>query len=327
MKNVFYLGMSEDDAVPFYRTNGVLPFIKSNDISIKNIFNYSRTYGWENLIGADVFIIQRPYHEHHANLIRIAKDIGIKVICDYDDDLLNIPVHNPSYNINMENRYSIFDCIKLADEVWASTPSIKEQYSRLNDNIHVIPNAHNDFVFPLDKKKNYNHNTKIASYRGGVSHDYDVYSNYEEIISTINNTSDWEFRFHGSRFKAIEIKTKDNHTYTEPMTLMQFFKTYYDLNANIAFFPLLNNVFNHGKSNISFLEATYAGAAFMGNRDLPEFNHDFVIDISCDFRDMFFAHEGEYRLLEKMNNDAWDWILENRLLSDINKLRIERILS
>jgi len=97
--------------------------------------------------GADVFIIQRPYHEHHANLIRLAKDMGIKVICDYDDDLLNIPTHNPSYNINMLNRYSVIDCMTLADEIWTSTSSIKKQYSRLNDNIHVIPNAHNDLFF------------------------------------------------------------------------------------------------------------------------------------------------------------------------------------
>jgi hypothetical protein len=75
------------------------------------------------------------------------------------------------------------------------------------------------------------------------------------------------------------------------------------------------------------LEATYAGSAFMGNRNLPEFNHDFVIDISLYLKDMFFAHEGEYKLLEKMNNDAWEWILENRLLSITNKLRIDRILA
>jgi hypothetical protein len=28
-----------------------------------------------------------------------------------------------------------------------------------------------------------------------------------------------------------------------------------------------------------------------------------------------------------LNNDAWDWIIEKRLLSKVNELRIERILS
>jgi len=327
MKNVFYLGMSEDDAVPFYRTNGVLPFIKSNDISIKNIFNHYRTYGWENLIGADIFIIQRPYHEHHSNLIRLAKDMGIKVICDYDDDLLNIPTHNPSYNINMLNRYSVIDCMTLADEIWTSTSSIKKQYSRLNDNIHVIPNAHNDFIFPLDRKKSFNHKTKIAVYRGGASHDYDMYSCMDDIISTINKNLDWQFRFQGSRFNAIEINTKDNHTYTDPLTLMQFFKSYYELNANIAFYPLAINAFNNGKSNISFLEATYAGSAFIGNKSLEEFNLPSIIDINKSFEKSFDLVKYDFANLEKLNEKSWDWILKNRLLSDINKLRRERILA
>lgn len=319
--------MAEDDAVSFYRMNGVLPFIKSKDVSLKNIFNHTRTYGWENLIGADVFIIQRPYHEHHANLIKIAKDMGIKVICDYDDDLLNIPVHNPSYNINMLNIESIFECIMLADEVWASTPSIKETISAYRENIHIIPNSHNDFIFPVYRKNDFNYKTKIAAYRGGGSHEYDVYEYYEGIISTINTTNDWEFRFHGSRFKAIEAKTKDNHTYTDPMTLMQFFKTYHELNANIAFFPLITNVFNNGKSNISFLEATYAGSAFIGNKKLNEFNLPFIIDIGNNFEESFNSVKEDFDILKKMNNDAWHWIIENRLLSKINELRIERLLS
>ena len=319
--------MSEDDAVSFYRMNGVLPFIKSKDIAIKNIFNPTKTYGWENLVGADIFIIQRPYHQHHANLIQIANDMGIKVICDYDDDLINIPVHNPSYNINMLNIQSITDCMILADEIWTSTPSIKETISRYNGNVKVIPNAHNDFIFPHFHKAYFDYKTKKAVYRGGASHDFDVYRHQQSIVNTINSLSDWEFRFHGSRFKAIEIQTKDNHTYTEPMTLMQFFKTYHELNANIAFFPLLTNAFNNGKSNISFLEATYSGSAFMGNKKLAEFDLPTIIDIGDDFEYTFNQVKDDFEYLDKLNKNSWYWILENRFLSNINELRIERLLS
>lgn len=327
MKTVYYLSMVEDDAASFYRTNGVLPFLKSKDILVKNIANPQKTYGWESLIGADVFIFQRPYHEHHVNLIMMAKDMGIKVICEYDDDLLNVPFHNNAAVTLSEQRANIKKALSLADEVWVTTDSIKKEYKFFNRNIHVIPNAHNDYLYPIENKKPFNKDTKIASYRGGASHEADMYQNINDIVVMINYHQDWTFRFQGSRFKHIEERTGNNHEFTDPVTLIQFYKQYHELNANIAFYPLLDNVFNAGKSNISLLEATYAGSAFMGNKILPEFNHDFVIDISCDFRDMFFAHEGEYRLLEKMNNDAWDWILENRLLSKINELRIERILA
>ena len=43
MKTIYYLSMVEDDAASFYRTNGVLPFLKSKDILVKisaNIVGY-----------------------------------------------------------------------------------------------------------------------------------------------------------------------------------------------------------------------------------------------------------------------------------------------
>jgi hypothetical protein len=327
MKNVYYLSMNEDDAPSFYRTSGVLSFLKSKDIFVKNIFNAEKTYGWEHLVGADVFIFQRPYHEYHTNLISMAKDMGIKVICEYDDDLLHIPVHNSSFELLDINRNNIINSLALADEVWTSTQFIKTSYLPYNGNIHVIPNCHNDYIYPIRDKRSFNKSTKVAAYRGGSSHQEDVYDWKDEIIETINNNLDWEFRFQGSRFRFLERETGLNHTYTNPISLMQFFKSYYDLNPNIAFFPLQDNIFNNGKSNISFLEATYAGAAFMGNRKLAEFNLPFVIPINNGFKDEFLHVKDDYYRLKILNNDAWDWICENRLLSKVNELRIERILS
>lgn len=327
MKNVYYLSMAEDDAASFYRINGVLPFLKSKDISVKNIFNPQKTYGWENLIGADLFIFQRPYHSYHTNLILMAKDMGIKVICEYDDDLLYVPAHNISYQLLNINRTNITNSLSLADEVWVSTESIKKSYEPYNSNIHVIPNSHNDYIYPIKDKRKFNNNTKIAAYRGGATHFEDVYEWKDEIIKTINNHLDWEFRFQGSRFNFIERETGINHTYTDPMHLIQFFKTYHELNSNIAFYPLQDNVFNNGKSNISFLEATYAGAAFMGNRKLAEFNLPFIIPIQNGFKDEFLNIKDDTYRMKFLNNDAWEWICENRLLSKVNDKRIERILS
>jgi len=327
MKNVFYLSMVEDDAASFYRTNGVFPFLNHEEISVKNIFNPQKVYGWESLIGADIFVFQRPYHEHHVNLIMMAKDMGIKVICEYDDDLLNVPFHNNAAVTLTEQRANIKKALSLADEVWVTTESIKKEYRFYNRNIYVIPNAHNDYLYPIENKKPFDKTKKIAAYRGGASHEADMYQNINDVVSTINNNTDWEFRFQGSRFKFLEDRTSDNHTYTDPFTIMQFYKSYHDLNPNIAFFPLITNTFNDGKSNISFLEATYAGAAFMGNRNLSEFNLPFVIPIQNGFKDEFEKVKNDFYRLEILNNDSWSWILENRLLSNINKLRVERILS
>ena len=327
MKNVFYLSLVEDDAASFYRTNGVFPFFSHEDILMKNIFNPQKTYGWESLIGANIFIFQRPYHEHHVNLIMMAKDMGIKVICEYDDDLINVPFHNNAAVTLTEQKANIKKALSLADEVWVTTDSIKKQYRFFNRNIYVIPNAHNDYLYPIENKKPFNKDTKIASYRGGASHDADMYQNINDIVDMINENQDWTFRFQGSRFKHIEERTGNNHEFTDPVTLMQFYKQYHELNANIAFFPLLDNVFNVGKSNISLLEATYAGSVFLGNRILPEFDYDFVLNISDGVKEQFNLFKNSYEELEMMNNMAWEWILKERLLSKINQIRIDRILA
>ena len=65
----------------------------------------------------------------------------------------------------------------------------------------------------------------------------------------------------------------------------------------------------------------------MGNRNLPEFNLPFIIPIQNGFKDEFMNVKDDFYRLETLNNDAWEWILENRLLSITNKLRIDRILA
>jgi hypothetical protein len=325
MKRVGYLSMLESDASAFYRTNGVLKYLNSSNISVTNLYSPQNQYSWDMLVGLDVFIFQRPTHEPHIALIKLAKDMNIRVILDYDDDLLNVPFHNNASITLAEQKTNIKMAIHLADEVWVTTPAIKYVYKPYNKNIHIIPNSHNEYVFPIANKKVFNKETKIMSYRGGASHEADMYQNINDIVEMINDNQDWTFRFQGSRFKHIEERTGKNHEFTDPVTLMQFYKEYHELNANIAFFPLITNVFNIGKSNISLLEATYAGSAFMGNRELPEFNHDFTADVSSCNR-AFDSIKDDMEYLESMNKRAWHWILENRLLSKINQLRINRLL-
>lgn len=334
MKKICYLSMLEDNASAFYRTSGVLNYLRSPDLSVTNIYNSFNTYGWEQLIGFDTFIYQRPSHEPHLALIELAKDMGLRVIVDYDDDLLNVPFHNNASITLNEQRSNIKKAIHLADEVWVTTPAIKHIYKPYNRNIHIIPNAHNDYVFKLENKMPFNRGSarkgfaspaKVVAYRGGASHEADVYQNINDIVDMINDNEDWIFRFQGSRFKHIEDRSKENMQYTDPTGLMQFFKDYRELNPNIAFFPLLTNVFNCGKSNISLMEATYAGAAFMGNRELPEFNHDFTADISKGCRIAFDVLKEDMTYLESMNRRAWQWICDDRLLSKINQQRIDRI--
>lgn len=324
MKKVLYYSLQKDDPTAFYRTSGVLPFINHKDFELVDISG-TTDFDWQTFIGADIFILQRPFNAHHVHLIKLAKDLGLKVITDYDDNLFALDQYNPCYELYDGNRNSLKTCVTLSDGVWVSTSSIKETLCKLNKNISVIPNAHNDYVFKVEDKKPFNTKTKIAAWRGGSSHEADVYEVADDLIKLINNNLDWTFNFFGERFTYMELRCGNNYNSITPMSTIQFYKYFYNMNPNIVFFPLRNTLFNQGKSNIAWLESTYAGSVFVGNRDLPEFNKNYTGDfkhwVKEKWNDLLMDD------LKQMNEDNWQHVQENLLLSKINELRINSILS
>lgn len=318
-KRVFYYSLQQNDSTAFWRSTGVLPFINSNEFELIDVSG-EVNWNWGKLIGCSVFIMQRPFAPEHVQLLTLIKDMGIKIILDYDDDLLNVPDTNPTYFQYLQSKNSILSCLKIADEVWVSTNGVKLSYN--HKNTHVIPNSHNDYIYSVSEKKQYNTNTKKCIYRGGGSHMADVYSISDKLCKTIQDNTDWTFTFIGDRYTYLEQRCGDNYHIVGGMTVMQYFKWYYNENNNLAIFPLVNNTFNEGKSNISWIEATYAGSAFSGNVELPEFKYTgFNIENISDLLNI-----NQNIDLQGMNNKSWSLICDTLLLSKINKIRENRIL-
>lgn len=221
------------------------------------------------------------------------------------------------------NKDTIIECMSLADELWVSTVELRLEFAGYNRNIFVIPNAHNDYLFPIGHKKSFNSDNKIVAYRGGVTHRIDIFDCINELTHTINDNKDYEFRFIGSPNHELESMTGDNHTVTNRVPMLFYLNYLYETNPAVMICPLQETKFNRCKSNISFLEATFAGAAFIGKRKLPEFDQESILNI--DRLDMFKEYINPKRL-KKCNDDSWKYICDNLLLSKINQVRIERLL-
>jgi len=316
-KKVYYHALQPSDTTSFWRMCGTLSYIQDDEIELVDISNV-REFNWSTFVDARAFILQRPFEPKHMDLIRLCRDMDIPVILDYDDHLLDVPETNPTHHQYQHFKPNVIDCLKAADEIWVSTPTIAKAYSPYNRNIHVIPNAHNDYLFPISGKLPYNINTKKAFNRGGQSHQADVLSVADDIIRVVNENQDWTFTFMGDRFTYLEQRCDDNYHILHGMTLMQYFKYIQLENPNVFFFPLVDNEFNRGKSNICWLEATYSGAAFYGNLNMPEYPEGMALSMN-DFGD--FDHD----VLRAYNEWSWDYIKENLLLSKVNLLRLERL--
>lgn len=318
MKKVLYMNFFDTDATHFYRL-AVLSAIKHPDLIIEQK-PYSGNITWSLFSGYDILILERPSSGHDLSIMKLAKQMGLKIIVDHDDDCLHVPIMNPMWHFYQDCKKIVMECLVLADEVWVSTTALKKAYSLLNKNIHIIPNALNNYLFPVEKKKPFNTNTKKAFWRGGGSHEADVYEVADKLIKVINKQRKWKFQFIGCRFVYMELKCGDNYQPVSQMPLMQYMNYIVDKNPNMVFHPLQDNLFNKSKSNIALIEAVYSGAAFCGNINLPEFKLPGVLSID-------YLAENLSENLETAHLASWHYIKENLLLSKINELRVERLLA
>lgn len=320
MKKILYYSFYPEDGSGWYRCTGVFPYIHSDEFELVNLCHI-RDLGFTHLCGAYAIFIVRPHDQSHINLIKLAKDIGLKVIIDHDDNPLCLPNTNPMHGFFEANKKSIIEGIVMADEVWVSTPAIKQAFRLYNKNIQLLPNAHNDYVFKAKDKKPFVYN-QVAMYRGGLSHLGDMYEEGtpETVLEMINSHPEWSFYMLGQRFEYIEMRLKHpNYFRHGGASTVQFYKMMHGYNPSLFFYPLCTNLFNHSKSSCSWMEATYAGAAVFANKELPEFKKPFIGQWGADVLNT------SARKLEKMNKDSWAYICENLLLSKVNEKRKERL--
>ena len=69
MIHILTIAPVASDSTSFYRLSGVIPFLKKeyNDISITDI-SYRDNLDWNDYIGYDIIILQRPFLESHLNV-------------------------------------------------------------------------------------------------------------------------------------------------------------------------------------------------------------------------------------------------------------------
>ena len=315
------------DGTSFYRSGGVLPYLEReySNIHIKDLSDKEQL-DWPDYISYDVAVFQRPFIRTHLSTITMLKLMGLKVIIDYDDDVLNVPIHNQFYPNYESNKENIKQIAKLADEIWVSTNGLKKTFSEFNNNIKVVPNAHNDYIFPVKNKVPFNDKAIKVAYRGGTTHEIDVYSQLNDWIEMINKNKKTEFYFMGSRFPYLESQCGDNYIIIPGTHILDYFKNIHKLNPNVFIYTLEDTIFNRGKSNISWIEATYSGAAVIAPEFLPEFVRPGISNFTGSLKETFDKIKKDIQVLKIMNDLSWDYIKTKLLLSHVNQERYNSIV-
>ena len=319
--------LSPERACSFYRGYGAFKKLEELDSSIhvELITGKFKDISWVTFYDCDILIFLRPIHAEHIEVIRKAQDFNVPVWVDFDDNLHELPADNPfKIGLEIRNSYEIMkDCvataIKYADIVTVSTNSLKEYYLYLNPNIVVIENAFNDYKYKLELKQNEN---EIITWRGSITHESDLKSCKEDMINVAHRNNNWEWVFIGDNIYYITEHIQNSKSTYPEMGLIEYNKYIHTLSPSIHLVPLVDNIFNTGKSNCSWIEGTYAGAACICP-ELPEFIKPGIINYKDNFMYLLNKLVNNKSFRKESYKESFYYIKENLLLSKINKKRLE----
>lgn len=281
MKTLLVNCANETDATSLYRGMGPLSHLKRKhgEFDIMQVQHHS----WATMAFADAVFLQRPTTKQHRGLAELARLSNKPLWVDYDDLIFQLPDSNPSaeYFSKPDVQRNVAEMIAMAQVVTVSTRLIAEQFDPLRkkagrEPCRVIQNGLNRQMFPRHAEQGMSRNP-VVLWRGSATHDADVASQVHGIRRLVEQNPTFVFTFIGSPGWMLKdmLRGKKNVEYGKPMDPMEYFEAIRVLRPTLMLVPLQNNPFNQAKSNIAWIEATYAGAVTL-TPSMPEWQ-----DISC----------------------------------------------
>ena len=316
-------------AVDFYRNFGVWSSVNGVQTML-----LPRNADWGYaLSAADILFVDRQFIGGCLPIVKAAKEKGIPVIVDVDDDLLNIDIYHPHLDqlTNPQVVQVIKEVLRTADLLIVTTPGLAKLYAQYNESIVVIPNAWNDHIHKMaDLSAKRKRKFPSIAYRGAKAHQRDIF----EVHRTINSHLEkFDWYFYGG--VPISVDVKYNRVPWQP--LHQYFNHLAGLSPDFMFVPLANTPFNReGKSNAAWIEATVlAGAIVIAPDYLPEFDRPGVLRYSVG--DKMNLHKTFERAMHMPYEERMGWVgvsqqfINNNLrMSDWNEERravLDRLLA
>jgi hypothetical protein len=327
----FYPNVS--DYTSFYRGHGVLCELEKMKIEIENLIQCD----WVNLKNKDIIFFQRPFRsvegKSEVEAVKLCKLYNKKVWVDYDDLLIDCPDHIPITKQHGKKQISenVKNILGRADLVTVSTESLKRdlQPFAVKSEIVVIPNAWDDYLFPINTRHTCKPMTKTVIWRGSDTHKFDLMKYEKDIVETINAFPDFKFIFMGYNPSFITTKAKQkNVTLIAGADIGLYMQFLNEISAYLVIVPLEDNAFNQSKSNVAALEASWAGAHCLAP-NWPEWQHALIDNYDTNkegsFKEKLFENLTNYdKSISAEGN--WEWVKSERLLSRINLSRISELI-
>lgn len=270
---------------------------------------------------------------HIKDLLAYREKYGFKLVIDIDDYWFLDPWH---ILYDWYEPQPIIDHIKAADLVTCTNMTLRYHISKINENVHVVPNAlpfgkdqFTDVHVPGDRVR--------VVYTGSITHQKDVallaYP-FRRVMSDRALTSNLHFTLCGydpanEYSKMIWHRMINDFTcglrmpgaVKKALPISEYMNFYNE--ADISIVPLVGSLFNSMKSNLKVLEAA--------TKKIPVIVSNVDPYKGCPYAVKSDKQTDWYKNLKKLTNDAiyrkemgqanYEWCAENFHLDKINKLR------
>lgn len=318
MINVYVHCANKADATSWYRAYGCFPdierrsnirFREMRELFPKLESDPKKTYlDWTKAIKCDVAFFQRSFGGNIIQYAQTLKDLGSLIWYDLDDNLWEIPsTYKVKKHFNPHALSEIKEFVKLADILTVSTQALKDYLDpKFNVNCTVINNGIDFDRHPILPPSQ----TGKVLWRGSSTHATDlnvfrqVYESFNDII------------FFGYDPILNEPKLKVNGSFIKSTDPSLYYLVLKSINPSFMLCTLSDNIFNQCKSNISYLEATLAGAISVNNQ-VGEFKGK-GLSITTD-------NELDFDQFKTYFNEAREDCLTNYHLKLMNDKRIQLI--
>lgn len=325
------------DATSWYRSWGCYSEIgKVSDIRTA-IVDAHFQFNIFSVKGFDAIVFHRPDTAFQTEAISLCKRLGLKIIVDYDDDLMNVDPTNPYYISNESKKTGykehVRDALIAADLVTTTTEHLRQRFLKFNKNVVVLPNAFDAYTWKLADKRA----TKpIVLWRGRHSHGADLEEFRPQILRLIDENPDLFFVFWGMEVFPLWLTNHParNLWFKPLMQHVDYYAELLNLQASLTIVPLKDTQFNRGKSDIAKLETVAAGSLCV-YPDWDEWCWNKAVDKGYDSKESFYRQTKN--LLDIIKNkpdlanciwhDDMNYIKTCRTLEAINKLRAEAIIN
>jgi len=229
---------------------------------------------FEQLIEYDTIFVQRIHSWEEYYMLEKLKRAGKRIVYDIDDDMFHIPEDNPAAKVlRKDQQFAAMACMKLVDQVTTTSSFLKQMLEPDGISLRVIPNA-------LDMEDGWMDISQTGSsdgwqrifWQGSATHAKD----WEECIEAVERVMDSRDRVRLVILGFLPPVVQERvHKWPGRVEYMDFSdpETYFQLvkhvKADVGLAPLKDEIFNHSKSPIKFVENALIGMPTVASNVAP----------------------------------------------------------